>query len=101
MVNIIIDDRLPPVPGWLLCYLSQVVPSNLAVTNLHVKQDNDSWKLQLAGTAKSITDQPNGEAFANSVALLTKHLSEGPFHVAIRSDSQPEAETPKNGFLIQ
>ena len=37
-----------PVPVWFLGYLSEVVPPELAVTNLHLKREEDSWKLQMA-----------------------------------------------------
>src|SRR5205085_523517 len=37
MVKMVIDERPAPVPVWLLGYLSEAVPSELVVTNMHLK----------------------------------------------------------------
>lgn len=95
----VMDDPLPPVPAWLLGYLSEAVPADLVVTNLHVKQESNSWKLQMAGTLQA-TGQPAAPAtLTNAVGLLADRLATSPFHLTIlkRSDREYPASEKAGG----
>jgi hypothetical protein len=48
-----IEAELPPAPEWLLAYVGQELPAELALTRLRVWRTNDVWSVQLAGTAES------------------------------------------------
>jgi hypothetical protein len=91
MVKMVIDERPAPVPVWLLGYLSEAVPSELVVTNLHLRREDRLWKLRLAGTAQTQTRPPTAASFSNSVALLNSRLANGPFHVTLVSNSDKDA----------
>ena len=101
------EDRHPPVPAWLLAYLSEAVPGNLVVTSLNVKWLNDSWALHLAGTFQasvpgSTPASPHPAAASTppeAVGLLADRLANGPFHLLIlqRSD-HPEAAGGKSSL---
>jgi hypothetical protein len=80
ILTMVVDNRLPPVPAWVLGYISDVVPSNLVVTNLNVKWQNSHWRLQLAGTAQNVPGSAPG-AFASSVSTLNERLIKGPLHL--------------------
>jgi hypothetical protein len=86
VVKFIIDDRLPPVPNWLLGYLGEAVPSDLVVTNLHIKWEDDVWKLRLAGTSQPAEKPPTPEVFSNSVSVLAGRLGGEPFHLTLAGD---------------
>lgn len=82
-VKLVIDHRPPPVPGWFLGYLSEVLPPDLVVTNLVTKREADLWKVQLTGTLQATGNPPAPAALSNSVALLTSRLVNGPFHLRL------------------
>jgi len=86
--SLIIDERPPPVPVWFLGYLSEVVPSELVVTNLHIKREEGLWKVQMGGTLQGATRRPAPGTLSNALALLKTRLSKGPFHVKILSGNE-------------
>ncbi len=83
IVRVVTDGRPAPVPGWVLGYLGEVCPKDLVITNLHLKQETDSWKLQLAGTVQATEDGSAALTFSNSVVVLAARLSSGPLHMAV------------------
>jgi hypothetical protein len=88
--SLIIDERPSPVPVWFLGYLSEVVPSELVITNFHIKREEGLWKVQMAGTLQGATLRPAPGTLSNALTLLKTRLSKGPFHVKILSGSDGE-----------
>ena len=85
IASLIIDERPPPVPVWFLGYLSEVVPSELVITNFHIKREEGLWKVQMAGTLQGATRRPAPGTLSNALTQLKTRLSKGPFHVNILS----------------
>jgi cell division protein FtsB len=83
VVKLVLDDKKPPVPLWFLGYLSEVVPSDLVITNLHIKREEDLWKMELGGVFQAAVQAPTPRALSNSVARLRTRLETGPFHVKL------------------
>ena len=75
---------------WFLAYLSEVVPPELAVTNLHLKREDNSWKLHIATAWQGAASPPEPPAVSNSMARLRAQLSNGPFHLTPLSGSEKE-----------
>jgi hypothetical protein len=78
-------SRPPPAPAWLLAYLAEAVPSDLVVTNLQVKRDEDSWKVKVAGMPQQGVKQADAQPVSYSVALLKSRLAGPPFHLRLSS----------------
>jgi|ERR1051325_5843700 hypothetical protein len=96
LVNLVTGERPPPVPSWMLGYLSEAIPPELVVTNLHIKREDDVWKLQLTGTYQASLKPPTPAVFSNAVALLTERLTGGPFHLTLVTGAEKEpAGKPK------
>jgi len=94
--QVVLEGRQPPVPMWFLGYLSEAVPSDLVVTNLHIKREDRAWKVRLAGTAQTPSKPVAPETFARATASLADQLSTGPFHLKIlRADGAETVETPR------
>jgi hypothetical protein len=91
LVNLVLERRPAPVPVWFLGYLSEVVPPQLVVTNLHLKREDNSWKVQMATAWQASVDQPAPSEFSNAVARLRAQLSIGPFHLAPVSGVEKDA----------
>jgi hypothetical protein len=83
VIGVVTGGRTAPVVEWVLGYLSEACPDDLVITNLHLKEDLDSWKLQLAGTRQGSEDEGATRSFSNSVVVLATRLSTGPLHMAI------------------
>ena len=88
--NLVLEGRPAPVPAWFLGYLSEVLPPELAVTNLHLKREDNSWKLRLATAWQGAASPPAPSEISNSLARLRTQLSTGPFHLAPLSGSEKE-----------
>ena len=83
VVQRVIDNRAPPVPGWFLGYLSEAVPADLVVTNLHLKRERELWQFQLGGVLQPTGRPPGPATLSNAVAVLSSRLATGPFHCKI------------------
>ncbi len=83
VVQRVIDNRNPPVPGWFLGYLSEAVPVDLVVTNLHLKRERELWQFQLDGVLQPTGRPPGPGTLSNAVAVLSARLATGPFHCKI------------------
>jgi hypothetical protein len=94
VVQLIIDGQLPPVPGWFLGYLGEAVPDELVVTGLHIKREDDTWKVQLTGSAQPGSKPLSSVDFSNSVASLVAHLTDGPFHLTL-DNNNPAGTAPR------
>jgi hypothetical protein len=82
LVDLVLERRPAPVPVWFLGYLGEVVPPQLVVTNLHLKREDNTWKVQMATAWQRAAGQPAPSEFSNAVARLRAQLSTGPFHLA-------------------
>jgi type II secretory pathway pseudopilin PulG len=91
LIKLVLDRRPAPVPLWFLGYLGEVVPPELVVTNLHLKREDNSWKVQMATAWQAAAGQPAPSEFSNSVARLRAQLSNGPFHLAPLNGGEKEA----------
>jgi hypothetical protein len=81
-LGLVVDNQSPPVPVWFLGYLSEVVPSEMVVTNLSVKREESLWRVRLAGSFQKF-DKPFAPAQRSAaVAALTSQLVQGPFHLS-------------------
>lgn len=97
MVKQVVADRPPPVPGWLLGYLSDALPDTLVVTNLTVQKQTNLWKLRVAGRLQpTVTNAPPG-TLARAVTQLTNTLATGPFHVRFSAVGLTEKPPPRAG----
>jgi hypothetical protein len=94
VVQLVIGDRPPPAPAWLLAYLAEAVPSDLVVTNLQVNREEDFWKIKLAGIPQQGVKLPSSQPLSDSVAVLKSRLAGPPFHLKI---SEPENQPEKAG----
>jgi hypothetical protein len=92
VVQLVIDGEPAPVPQWFLGYLGEAVPAELVVTNLHLKHEQDLWKLRLMGTTQTAPEPLAPAAFSNSIARLSTNLVKGPFHLTL-----PTGEKPNSG----
>jgi hypothetical protein len=81
MLRVTMDDKLPPVPGWFLGYLGQVVPDNLVLTRMQMARTNEMWLVKMAGVVRraNTTSTPPVSAL-NS---LSNNLSTGAFNMRI------------------
>jgi hypothetical protein len=111
IVKLVLGDRPPPVPTWLLGYLAEAVPSDLVVTNLQIKHVDDYYRLHIAGTVQQAEKRPNPMPLTDSVAVLKNRLAGVPFHIKIleRGDKKPApdpvrsapVDTSVPGWLIR
>jgi hypothetical protein len=85
LVKLVSDDRLPPVPGWLLGFLGEAVPPELLLTNLHVWRQENLWHLKLAGVVQPATNAEPATLLSNAVALLNRRLAAAPFNMKVPS----------------
>lgn len=91
-----IDDRPPPVPGWFLGYLSHALPTELVLTNLHIKRDRELWQFRLAGQLQPTGHGATNNTLTNAVALLSERLVSGPFHCKLVSEVQTNQPAATN-----
>jgi hypothetical protein len=99
LVNLVLEGRPSPVPVWFLGYLSEVVPPELAVTHLHLKHADNSWKLQMAVARQGAASQPGPSEVSNAIARLRAQLSFGPFHLTpLRGSEKEPSAQPRAGF---
>jgi len=101
VVKLVLGDRPPPTPAWLLAYLAEAVPSDLVVTNLNVKRQEDYYRIRLAGTLQQGEKRPSPLPLADSIALLKGRLTTGPFHVKLiepqKNDKSAEPTRTEGG----
>ena len=76
----VMDNRPPPVPGWFLGYLGEATPSDLVLTNVALRRDQDLWRFQLGGVLQPTGRAAPPGALSNAVASLSQRLASGPFH---------------------
>lgn len=92
-IKLVLESQPPPVPLWLLAYLGQVTPTELVITNLNVKQNNESWNVHLAGTFQPASES-TPEGLSRSLALLKSSLAGPPFRLQISGEARPRGPEP-------
>jgi len=68
----------PPIPAWFMSYLANVVPPDLILTKVSVRQRDGQWVVDMTGRG--------GADFSRSAEQLTsleRELAEGPFHMVM------------------
>lgn len=77
----IIGDRPHPLPGWMLGYLGNVLPSDLTLREAKITRKANEWKLELTGMAPG--DLVSG---SQTLTTLEERLKDGPYHVEFLED---------------
>jgi hypothetical protein len=101
--KLVLGDRQPPIPAWLLAYLGQIVPDDLVVTNVQIARRDDLWSLKLAGVPQQGLKHPVAQPVGDALALLRSRLAGSPFHLKIiepgekAREAQPKAEPASIG----
>lgn len=72
----IVTNREPPVAGWFLGYLADVLPKELVLTRVSVVKEGAGWDIELGGTAP-----PGFSSRTEALKLLERRLVEGPYRV--------------------
>jgi hypothetical protein len=83
IIKLILGERPPPTPTWLLAYLGEAVPSDLVITNFQIRRQEDYYHVNIAGTLQQFAKKPEAAATADSVLLLKTRLAGSPFHMKI------------------
>jgi hypothetical protein len=89
-----VQAELPPAPSWFLSYLGQVMPGELALTQLRVFRTNDLWSVQMSGIAESRTN------IAESLNSLSNNLAVSSFKLQVTECSlggKPNSVTLPSG----
>ena len=94
VVKLVLGDRPPPIPAYMLGYLAEAVPADLVVTNLQIKRQEDFYRLHLSGTLQQGEKRPNPLPLTDSIALLKSRLASAPFHVKIL-ETEGKGEIPE------
>ena len=93
-VKVVSDEKVPPVPGWFLGYLGDILPEQLLLSHVRLNRENERWHVELGGTLQPTTNQAPAKVLADAVATLKKDLAQGPFHVKVVSEGERSAATP-------
>jgi hypothetical protein len=92
--TLIVDQTPAPVPVWLLAYLSEAVPNDLVLTNLHVARSNDVWRVQIAGSVLELPGTTNAPASEASIELFRSSLSKGPLKLELKNEGAATNRPP-------
>lgn len=68
----------PPVPGWFMGYLANVVPKELILTKVAVRQAEGQWVVEMTGMGSEDLSRS-----AEQLTRLERELAEGPFHMVV------------------
>jgi len=81
--------------------LGEAVPPELVVTNLHVKQVEGLWKVEIAGTfqAQPGEQSPGTNKHSAVLARLVSQLSSGPFHLTLPDPNKDTNAADKGSGL--
>ena len=77
-VKVVSDEKVPPVPGWFLGYLGDIVPEELLLGQVRLNREEDRWHVELGGTLQPTTNQAPAKVLADAVATLKTNLAQGP-----------------------
>lgn len=90
--RVVLDDRPAPVPVWFLAYLSEAVPSDLVLTNLHVRRQEERWRVRLDGWMPSATNAALQSVARERIAEFVERLGSGPFRVSLAATGRETVE---------
>lgn len=87
-VQIVLDEKPSAAPAWFLGYMSEAIPPELLLTELHVARTNDGWSVKMAGVAQPPTNSapasaPAPAVFRRVMSSMTNELVTGPFQLKI------------------
>jgi hypothetical protein len=80
-VQIVRDDRLPPVAAKFLAFVATVLPREASLTNFSTKwnEENGAWEFEFDGSLEA-----DPETAALMTASLRRQLANGPFRARIQ-----------------
>jgi hypothetical protein len=78
-VNVMNDNRVPPVPGWFLGYLCSKVPDGLVLTKTQVSHRENTWEVLIEGITEN-------RAVTEKLRLLCNTLQNGPYKMRVNND---------------
>ena len=74
----ILTNRVPPLAGWFLGYLGEILPDELVLDRVSVVRDGSGWNVALSGTGPQ---QPS--VGVDRLKLFEDRLVQGPYHVVM------------------
>jgi len=104
----ILTNRVPPLAGWFLGYLGEILPDELVLDRVSVVRDGAGWNVALSGTGPQ---QPS--VGVDRLTLFENRLVQGPYHVvmtkrwqdgwlkAFRSGSSHSTDRPRHRFEME
>ncbi|MCB1099516.1 MAG: hypothetical protein KDN22_28350, partial [Verrucomicrobiae bacterium] len=111
ITTLLLEKRLPPVPGWLLSHITEVLPEELVITKVEVNRvdmltqvgasavpPEGIWRARVEGQGI-----PSKKVAPADVKAAYKHFSEalesGPFHMQITSATKHYAPRSIEGWI--
>lgn len=82
-IRVVMGDRPPPTPAWLLAYMGEAVPPDLVVTNFSIKRVADHYQVKLTGVAQPAIKSPSAPLLTDSIATLKARLADKPFYLQV------------------
>ena len=71
------EERVPPVPGWFLGYLCNVVPNELILTKTQISHKDNRWEVFIDGFSNN-----GNRVMMEKVKELRNNLQNGPFKMS-------------------
>ncbi len=75
------EERMPPVPGWLLGYLCNEVPNGLVLTKAQILSKDYTWDVLIDGFSKN-----GNRVMMENLKELRNNLQNGPFKMHVNKD---------------
>lgn len=98
LVRVVSEQRVPPVPAWLLGYLAEALPDELALDSFRVARTNDFWAVAMSGRYQPPADQPPGKSTTTEVTKFAERLKSGPFGFSV---SRNESSDANRTFIVE
>ncbi|MGH8021908.1 MAG: hypothetical protein ACREIA_27230, partial [Opitutaceae bacterium] len=87
MIDQIVNDRLPPVPGRFLATLAEIFPREARMIDFNMKLgDSGTWSVRIDGEIEA--DEETTRMISSS---LQRQLARGPFRVRFLENARPVA----------
>ena len=94
-IRLVVGERPPPTPAWLLAYLGQAVPTDLVVTKFSIKRVQDHYQMQLTGVSQPASKSPAAPPLTDSLAVLKARFADKPFHLQVlETDASSQTARP-------
>ena len=94
-IHQILEENSRQVPLWFLAYLGDVTPPELAITNLNLTSQSNTWHVRLSGRLQpSANSSP--QAISHAVEDFSRQLKSGPFQANVLNTAteRPAAAAP-------